>query len=286
MVRRYVAGTAAGAALVVTLTGCLGDSGDGKKSAANNGTKAGGTQLAALQMLNRTSEQTSKVTSFKGTMVADITTAGKQMKMSGDLAYRLKPALAMKMNMKMSGPGVPSSANSLQEIVTSDAIYMKIPVLAEKTGKPWMKISFSALKGQTGMDVGSAMRSAQQADPTTNVKMLTASKDVRKVGTESVEGVSTTHYQGTYQVADGLAKLDPKTRESTQKALEQQGLKAMNFDLWVDGRQLPRKMVMKTAPGSQMQMSTEVTYRDYNKPVHITEPPASQVTDGSNKLPS
>ena len=55
----------------------------------------------------------------------------------------------------------------------------------------------------------------------------------------------------------------------------------MVFDVWVDGDQLPRKIKLTTPPGSKLTMDTTMTYSNFNEPVSITAPPASEVTDGS-----
>jgi len=57
------------------------------------------------------------------------------------------------------------------------------------------------------------------------------------------------------------------------------GMENMNFDLWVDGQQLPQQMRMKSNQTSEGTLTMTMKYRDYGKPVDITEPPADQVTD-------
>jgi hypothetical protein len=66
--------------------------------------------------------------------------------------------------------------------------------------------------------------------------------------------------------------------------LGQAGIEKMAFDVWVDGRQLPRKMSMATPPGTKLDMKTTMTYTAFNVPLSITAPPKSQVADGSDLL--
>jgi hypothetical protein len=282
MVRRYAVGAAAGTALAVSLTGCLGDG--GKPKAAGEGTPSSGTRVSVADALSQASQKSGTIKSFKATMSIKTSESGKQMQLRGNVAYRLKPQLGMKMNLsQVTAGGQPSTA--FQEILVGGAIYMKMPGLAKQTGgKPWLKFSLSALSAQSGIDLKSLMNQGQQADPAVNVKMLTASQDAHKVGTEKVGGVTTTHYQGTYSVQQALAKLAPKQRAQAQKSLGQAGLDKMNFDLWVDGQQLPTKMQLTTPAGAKVQMDTTMVYSGFNQPVSIKPPPASQVTDGSSKL--
>jgi hypothetical protein len=278
MVRRYAAGAAAGTALAVSLTGCLGDG--GKSKAAGESTPSG-TRVSVADALSKASQKSGTIRSFKAAMSIKTSASGQQTEMSGNVAYRLKPRLGMKMNFShLVIAGKPSQG--FQEILVGDAIYMKMPALAKQTGgKPWLKFSLSKLSAKSGIDLKSLMNQGQQSDPTVNVKMLTASQDARKVGTEQVGGVTTTHYKGTYSIQQALTKLAPEQRAQAQKSLGQTGLDKMNFDLWIDGQQLPKKMEMTTPAGSKLQMDTTMVYSGFNAPVSIKPPPASQVTDGS-----
>jgi hypothetical protein len=280
MIRRYTAGAAAGAALAVSLTGCLGDGGTSK---AGDGTSAGsGKGLTAVDALGKASEKSGTIKSFHATMIAKTSVSGQDTSMSGSIDYRLKPELGMKMNFtNMTVAG--KSTQGFQEILLGDAIYVKVPALTKQTGgKPWLKFSLSGLSAKSGIDVKGLLSQAQQADPSVSVKMLTASNDVNKVGSAQVGGVSTTHYHGTYSVQQALAKLDSTQRDQVQKSLAQSGLDKMAFDVWVDGDQMPRKIKLTTPAGSTLKMDTTMTYSHFNEQVSITAPPAGEVTDGSN----
>ena len=157
--------------------------------------------------------------------------------------------------------------------------------LAQQAGKPWVGFSLSELSKTTGIDVQGLENQGHQADPALNAKMLTASKDVHKVGQETVGGVSTTHYQGTFALSDALARMSGEQRSEAQKIFAQQGLERLNFNLWIDGQQLPRRIETTTPPGSALQVESTMDYTAYNVPVSIQAPPKSQVADGSNLKP-
>src|SRR4051812_24470039 len=85
MLRRYAAGTAVGAAIAVSLTGCnLGGSGDGKTSATN---------VSAAQAIDLASQKTASVDSYKVDLTAGGTgkAAGKA---HGAIQVRLRPDVA------------------------------------------------------------------------------------------------------------------------------------------------------------------------------------------------
>lgn len=280
MIRRYAAGTAAGATLLVSVTGCLGDAG-GKKGAESGGA----VKVSAVAALARASQQTgSSVDSYKATIDMTGSFHGQKLDMNGDLQTRIRPELGLNMtikNMNMAG----NSVGSMQEILTGDAVYLKIPMLSQSTGgKPWIKMSLSKLGAKSGIDVKQLLSQAQQADPATSVKMLTASTDADRVGTEDINGVSTTHYTGTYSTKEALAKLSSKQREQAQSMIDQLGLSRLHFDVWVDGQNLPRKLVSKSMAGAAGQVKMTMIYTDFNKSVSVNPPPADETTDGSQLL--
>jgi len=96
---------------------------------------------------------------------------------------------------------------------------------------------------EAGINVDELLGQANEMDLKTSVGMLTASKDVKVVGTEEVGGVGTTHYAGTFSVAEALKQLGPKV--SAQVKTQLSGMKDMKFDAWIDDQGLPRKVVMK-----------------------------------------
>jgi hypothetical protein len=118
-----------------------------------------------------------------------------------------------------------------------------------------------------------------QGDPAHDVRMFTASKDARQVGRETVGGVRTTHYQGTFGLAAGVAKLGAEQGAEERKAFARAGVDTMVFDVWVDGRRLPRKVVVATPPGAKLPVTSTAYYTAFNVPVRVTAPPKSRVED-------
>ncbi|MEU6746871.1 hypothetical protein ABZ914_11680 [Spirillospora sp. NPDC046719] len=278
MIRRFAAGTAVAAGLALALTGCLGDAGNKVDEAGKN------IKLTAAEALGRTAQKTGKIDSFQADM--SMTSTGSptgDINMAGTMQYRTKPDLAFSMDFGSMSVGGKSMAG-MKEVLVGRTIYMKIPQLAQLGGgasaKPWVKMSLDEVGAKSGLNMDQLLQQSQQMDPVQNTKMLTASKDAREVGKETVNGVQTTHYTGTYRVADAVAKLPADQRQAYEKNLAKSGMNGdMNFDLWVDGQQLPRKMTMKTGQTAAGVMTITTTYRDFGKPVQVSAPPASQVTD-------
>jgi hypothetical protein len=276
---RYVAGAAAGLALTVSLTGCRTDGSGGDKTSGDAKSSSGVHLTAAQQALGKASDKTADLRSFRATLATTTSLDGRQTDLKGNLAFQLKPEAAMKLDVPaIKTPG--KTSEGFQEVFTGDTIYLKVPALAKQAGKPWVSFTTADLSKATGVDVQNLQEQGRQANPALNAKMLTASKDVHKVGKETVSGVSTTRYQGTFALSDALSKLGTQERAEAQKIFGQTGLDKLNFNLWIDGQQLPRRITLATPPGGKLTMKTTMNYLDFDQPVSIKAPDKSQVADG------
>lgn len=277
MIRRFAAATVLATGLALSMTGCFGDAGQKVDEAGKN------IKLTAAQVLGQAAEKTGTVDSFKADLSLQVVgTADGDVAMNGTMQYRTKPDLAYSMNFaQMSVAG--KSMGGMEQRLVGRNMYMKMPMLSALSGdasaKPWIKLSLDEFGKKSGLNIEELLRQSQQMDPVQNTKMLTASKDVREVGKETVDGVETTHYTGTYRIEDAIAKLSPEMQEAYRKNLAATGMQSMHFDLWVDGRQLPHQMKMKSDQTSEGTMTMTMKYSGFGEPVQIDEPPASQVTD-------
>jgi hypothetical protein len=282
MIRRFAAATALATGLALSMTGCLGDAGQKVDEAGKN------IKLTAAQVLGKAAEKTGDVSSFKADMSMRMAGATDgDVSMNGTMQYRTKPDLAYSMNFTdMTAAG--KSMGGMEQRLVGRNMYMKMPMLSTLGGgasaKPWIKLSLDEIGKQSGMNIDELLQQSRQMDPVQNTKMLTASKDAREVGKETVGGVETTHYTGTYRMEDGIAKLSPELRETYRKNIVSSGMDNMHFDLWVDGQQLPRQLKMTSDQTAEGTLTMTMKYRDYGKPVQVAAPPASQVTDFSELM--
>jgi len=275
---RYVAGAAAGLALTASLTACKADT-DKSKASGDETPKSGVHLTAAQEALSKASQQTADLKSFRATLASSTVVSGKSTEVKGKLAFQLKPEPAMKFDVPSIKSGDKSAAG-FKEVLVDNMVYLKIPALAKTAGKPWVSFSLDQLGKATGIDVKAMEDQGNQANPALNAKMLTASKDVHSVGKETVAGVSTTHYKGSIALSEALGKLSTDERAQAQKMFGQAGLEKLDFNTWIDGQRLPRKLTLATPSGSKLKFDTTMTYTDFNAPVSITAPPQSQVADG------
>ncbi|MEV5746510.1 LppX_LprAFG lipoprotein [Actinoallomurus sp. NPDC052308] len=271
MVRRYAVGTAAGAALVVSLAGCGAAGKDG----------AGAVNVSAAQAITLAAQKTSTVKSYK----VDITESGSgkaASKAHGVVQVRLSPELAAVGTLDSAGFGGRSMGTGLRAILLGDALYGKVPSQLSQFagGKQWVKFSVSQAAQQAGVNLNDILK---QADPAQQTKIFTSSKDVRKVGTQTINGAKTTHYTGTITAQDAAAQLSGKAKQSFQDLYQKSGAKKVVFDLWVGSDNLPRKLTAKGAESGGSATATMI-YSNFNKSFSVSAPPANQVADGSQLL--
>lgn len=273
MSRRVLAGTALGGVLVLSVAACSGKSGTGAEAFHPSGS---GTQdgqgITAAALVGQVAQQTDKVDTFKFRMAMQMP-GGTYMHATGQM--RLHPSLAMAMNidsMNMAGKSLPGG---ITELLVNGALYIKAPTLAQRSGKPWIRVPLDKL-GNAGASLDQLSSESQDTNPADQVQQLLASKNIRKLGTETIDGVQTVHYAGSVSTEEAMAKADPQRRERLRQALEKGGLTSTDYDLWVGPDSLPIKIVAKpnTSAG---QMTMTLTYSDYGTPVHITAPSAGQV---------
>jgi hypothetical protein len=268
---RTAAVAAVGTTLALSLTGCLGESGEGTNNTVN---------LSAAAALAAASEKTSKADTFKAELaVSDSSAEDFRVRASGQFKLRPELAFSVKLN-QISAGGQTLPINGAQAIVVGDTGYGKVPGIAQRFlggDKPWVKVNLREASQQFGFGLNQLVTAVQRINPAEQTKMMTSSKDARRVGEETVDGVRTTHYKGSITVREAIKQLDPATRERVRD-LHANLDEKVNFDIWVDGDQLPRKL--QTTGGTA---TITVTYHDYGKSVTVNAPPADQV--GELRLP-
>ncbi|MFE7955434.1 DUF1396 domain-containing protein [Streptomyces sp. NPDC057413] len=219
------------------------------------------------------------VTSFRYRMSG---TVPEQGTVRGEAAMSVEP-LAMSMKMTVEGG---EDAGEVEIRLVDQALYMGggAEAAKEMDGKSWLKFDMSAADGGAGAGGMGAAGGQARKNPAADSTFLDGSKDVKKVGSETVEGVRTTHYAGTVTLADLKASLtgkDQATREKRQKSVDQYdklGIDAFTMDLWIDGEQHTKQFRMR-GDADKGPLDMTVTFLDLNKPVTVTAPPAKDVAD-------
>jgi hypothetical protein len=265
----------AGALAVIAVLATACGSGSSGSSAAQGDKDV----LSVIQAAaSTTAEQ--RTQRFRGTMTMDLgaVTGSSTGTVSADLAGTMqnKP-LAGRMTisgMQVAGQDI----GDVTALITPDAMYMKMPMLADRVGKPWIEFKFSDLKAASGFDFSQFTSQAQQMQPSQYIAQLAASGDVHAVGTETVNGVSTTHYAGSVSVEESLSHYSASMRRQLEPVMKQAGFTGSDIDVWLDGKGLVRR-VRSSAQGGKGTFSMSMDVLAYGVPVDVTPPPTSQVVD-------
>ncbi|MFI7640942.1 LppX_LprAFG lipoprotein [Nonomuraea sp. NPDC049400] len=264
MLKRTMSLTAAGAALVVAaVAGC----GSNAQPIQVN--------LAASEVLAQAAQKTAEVTSYTVDAVVNVThTQEGAGKVQGRMLYQSKPQLAVDLTLDSVDMGGRSLPGGVRAVLQGDTVYVKVEALKDLVGatKPWIKVPLSEM-GDSGQ-VNQYLAQIQQFDLGNVTKLVTASKDVKSAGNESVNGEDTTHYSGTFPVDAAVQLLPADKQEQARTNLAE--LKDVKFDIWVAGDGLPRKLVLN---GSRDGATLDATllFKGFNEPVTIEAPPADQI---------
>ncbi|OWA09219.1 DUF1396 domain-containing protein [Streptomyces sp. CS113] len=203
-------------------------------------------------------------------------------RVEAEAQMQIKPTLAMSMKMTALDQG-PEGTAEIRLVDKAMYIGGTPEAAKEMDGKRWMKFDLAALGADDELN---QLGGASQADknPAAESTFLTGAKDVEKVGTETVEGVKTTHYKGTVSLAElekSLGDEDEATREKRKKSLEQyekMGVDKLTMDMWVDGDDQTKQFRMR-ADADKGPMDLTFTFLGVNEPVKVTAPPAAEVAD-------
>lgn len=275
-------------AVLTTASACQsGDSAD--KSEGTTKTKTPAMALAAAY----TKASAVRSSHIKATVT--MPGAGGEMTMTGVLGWS-----PMVMDVQMSGGALAESlgADGTMHVIMKDHVeYMDMSAMPEAKkelgDKNWMKLDLDALAKQVpdkeaskGMSAGVDSMDDLNQNPSQNIAMLQKSPNVKKVGTEKVNGVQADHYRGTFTLAQALKQqsgskqlLSADQLKAIGDTAKKSGITDYKIDVWVgkDGLPVSETVVMNTKQGA-MKMHYDFTSFD-TKPATVDLPPAGETVD-------
>ncbi|MFD9862625.1 LolA-like protein [Streptomyces alboflavus] len=268
----------AGAALAAVLL-----AGGAVSCGSEKSDKAGG-DMAPAAAVKKAAAKSEDLTSFTFRMDGKVPGDGR---VKAEAAMSTKP-LAMRMEMSATDKGVPQKAEIR---LVGGGLYLGggKEAAKEMDGKSWIKFPAKGLGKGTDKPGGTSLSAQADNNPADQSTLLTGSDDLKKVGTEKVEGVETTRYTGTVTM-DRLRELmkdedaaTKKRREKSFKQYEDMGVEKLTMDMWIDGED-HTKQFRARGKGDKGPLDMTITFVDYNKKVTITAPPASQVMDIAKEM--
>jgi len=244
-------------------------------------------KMAPAAAVAKAAKNSEDITSLSYRMKGKVPETGR---VEATASMSMKP-VAMDMKMTALDQG---ADGTMQLRLVGGAMYLGGGESAAKEmdGKHWMKFDLSGMaKRKDGSPGFDASRFSDQANqnPAQESTFLTGSKDVKKVGTEKVEGVQTTHYQGTVTLdalRESLKNKDKATRERREKSLKQYedlGIDKLTMDMWIDGDD-HTKQFRTRATADKGPFDVTITFLDLNKPVTIKAPAANDTIDLAQML--
>lgn len=164
-----------------------------------------------------------------------------------------------------------SIKTSFDEVIAGPTVYMRSPLFpsALLQGKTWLKLDVQKLAKARGLNYSALL----SQDPSTTLGQLKGLVKVRKVGTEKIDGTTTTHFRGNLD----LSKVPPAARIQLANAT------FTPIDLWVGGDGYIRREKFGAAflvpDGSDADLIMQIDYSDFGKAVDVNVPSDADALD-------
>jgi hypothetical protein len=257
---RWITVVAAAGAAAIALSGC---------SKGSPQTAASNPALNQIKLAAKTSADVNSLTARL--TVHSVGSHGGGL--TGTIQMQMKPAQLVEATFNVAAASSPRI--HLDEILTGQAIYFKDPAFAKSAGKPWVKVDISQLSSKSGVSFGSLLQNIESSNPLDQTRLFTASKDVRVVGTKSIDGVPTTEYAGSYAPQAAYAGLSSRLRKLLGPMLRSIGTHPVHFHVWIDAQHMIKKADDTQSVRGQT-VTTTFTVTSVNQPVKVTLPKAGQ----------
>lgn len=219
-----------------------------------------------LQIVQAASTTAAKQPTFRAAFSFHVSGSGVDVTSTGSMLIDTVRKVA-------SGTIQAPIVGTLSTVSAGDVTYTQLPGgRADAAGHHW--IGLRLLKAGAAAPVGGQ-------DPLAALKLISDPKKVVKVGTERIHGVQTDHYSvllDPARFADTLAKSNLNL-SVPPGALD--SLKDAKINLWIDSKNLPRRMTIDFAISS-VKATLSFDFLDYGKPFTVTVPAASDVTEVSS----
>ena len=165
---------------------------------------------SAVDPVAQAATKTQNAGTVEVAMTGKVSAAGQEIPLNGEGAFDLKGKRGH-LTLTTSVPG--QGDVEVEEIIDGLVLYMRSDALSQGLpgAKKWLKIDLKEAGKKTGVDLAQLQQlSGGSSDPTQFLSYLSKAGDVEKVGTEDVNGTSTTLNHATTSSPDRPAR--PPTR--------------------------------------------------------------------------
>jgi hypothetical protein len=197
------------------------------------------------------------------------------------------------LTMDFSGvPGLSGLGGGGAEFIFQGVVlYARIPLLSNKLpgGKTWIKVDLRQAAQAFGLSV-SQLSQLGGVDPGQYLTYLRATGGhVTQLGSDTIRGVSTSHYRATIDLSRVAATLPPVERSRVQagiQALEKStGIDTLPIDVWIDAQHRVRRIGLTlsgdAAGAGGFGVSAKIDFFAYGPMPPVSAPPANEVFDVS-----
>ena len=219
---------------------------------------------------------------------------GQKVRMRGTGAFDGGSAeLSFKLGSMPGRMGLPSGAASMAQLAHTTmkevaleqngdyVIYLRIPLLSSELpgGKAWVKLDLSELGKSEGIDLGQ-LTSGGQLQPNDLLGMLEGEgAKVQTVGPATIDGVATTHYRVTIDLAKALESsglTSPMLKDLAGR------VKTASENVWIGKDGLVRRVQFAYGvPRKAMRIAMTMDLYDYGAQISVAAPPSSAVFDAT-----
>lgn len=151
-------------------------------------------------------------------------------------------------------------------------------ILRPYEDKDWARIDFSEIDEEAGLDLAGASQFSE-SNPEAMLRFLKTTADARKVGTDTVRGVPTTRYAGTFDIRRYPEMVAPDKREAAERTVDvvvkAWGSPTHSVNVWVDADGIIRRQRVSfaiTEAGERMKGTITMDLLDVGSPQDIALP--------------
>jgi hypothetical protein len=285
--RRMIRAACAGVLLAGGSVACA--AADGKDStapstdssarrAAADSTAAAGTDAIAGEkpeaVVAKAAQSTENFTSLRYRLAGTVPSMGH---VKGEVSMTTKP---WAMNMKVTAESGTAWHGPMEFRFVKDTMYAGGSALRARRPdhKGWLSAAPAVWgRGSSENQAFGLLPDVLEENPIEQAVLLTGSKDLKMVGTETVAGASTVHYAGT-------VAMDDVTGDRLDQLYGLEITEPLTMDLWVDGDRHTKQFRLrgthdeKFFPGTgNGPLDLNVTFLDFNKPLTIEAPDTADV---------
>jgi len=244
--------------LVLALAGC-GGSGGGTAAKPTNAIEA-----AAL----KTSQAGSVRADFSLSSSGGVSGTGSGVFNSGK-----DRSAQVTMNVTENGKQV-----AVDTVIVGNTIYVRSPLISQRLpgGKQWVKVDLQKAAKAGNVDLGSLL--STNPTPGGALAYLQGSTVIKKLGSEKVDGVPTTHYRVVVDLQKAADRASGSDRDALEQAIKAAGTSTLPVDVWIDSQGYVRKIDYHLQASGQSGDLTMVLH-DFGSPVPITAPATNEVVD-------